>query len=121
MADQARIGPPGEHAGSRSGRRMERIWVMKPPRWMMRLGCVLLAGVLVALVGCGVLSARKTDYAAALKTADGQSIFVEDVRAILDDQTLSDNDKGFALRDLGIEEDDLILALLTLTAAEPAG
>ena len=69
--------------------------------------------------GAASPSARKTDYAAALKSADGQSIFVEDVRAILDDQTLSDNDKGFALRDLGIEDDDLIQALLTLTTTEP--
>ena len=94
---------------------------MKPPRWMVRLGCVLLAGALAALVGCGVLSARKTDFDAALKTADGRSIFVEDIRAIVDDETLSDMDKGFALLDLGIEDDDLIQALLSLPDAGPAG
>ena len=92
---------------------------MKPPRWMVRLGCVLLAGVLVTLVGCGVLSARKTEYPAALKGADGQSIYAEDVRAILDDPTLDGNAKGFALQDLGIEDDDVIQALLTLVTTEP--
>jgi hypothetical protein len=88
---------------------------------MVRLGCVLLAGALATLVGCGVLSARKTDFDAALETADGRSIFVEDVRAIVDDETLSNLDKGFALQDLGIEDDDLIQALLTLPDAGPIG
>ena len=116
MADQKRTGTPGQRAGA--GYRVEQVRLMRLPRRMMRLGCFLVVGVLVALVGCGVLSARKTDYPAALKGADGQSIYVEDVRAILDDQTLDENAKGFALRELGIEDDDVIQALLTLVATE---
>ncbi|HUU85323.1 MAG TPA: hypothetical protein VM243_17625 [Phycisphaerae bacterium] len=93
----------------------------KRTRWMLRLGRACLVGALIALVGCGVLSARKTDYDTALRTAEGQSITVEDVLAIMENADLSDNDKFLALQELGIEDDDLIQALFSLTSAQPAG
>jgi len=46
--------------------------------------------------------------------AGGETIVAEDVNAIVADPNLSDDEKRAALRDLGIEDEKLIDALLTL-------
>ncbi len=77
------------------------------------VGVMALVG-LVVLAGCGVISASRTNYATTLTSTDGSPIHVEDVREIVDDNLLTDDEKRGALVDLGIEDDDLIDALLTL-------
>lgn len=71
----------------------------------------LLAALLVA-AGCGVLAAERTRYPTAVRSADGGLYFVEDVDAILNEATMTPDDRAQALRDLGIEDEDLIEALL---------
>jgi hypothetical protein len=46
--------------------------------------------------------------------AEGQSFVLEDIGAIVNDRHLTDDQKRSQLRDLGIEDEDLIEALLTL-------
>ncbi|MHC4063279.1 MAG: hypothetical protein ACYSUQ_08510 [Planctomycetota bacterium] len=69
---------------------------------------------LATLIGCGVLTASRPDFPATAQTTDGRSIFREDVEAIVNDDQLSTDEKREALQELGIEDDDLIEALLTL-------
>jgi len=54
------------------------------------------------------------EYANRLIGADGQLFTVEDLEAIAHDNTLSEEEKRQAFRDLGIEDEELIQALLTL-------
>jgi hypothetical protein len=79
--------------------------------WFARL--MVIVG-LVGLTGCGVLAARRTDFPAAAETETGNQFFVEDIRAIVNDPQLTEIEKREALAELGIEDDDLISALLTL-------
>jgi len=74
----------------------------------------LVAAALLALAGCGVLAARRTSFPASETTATGQTLTVEDIEAIVNDTLMTDDEKRQALRDLGIEDDILIEALLTL-------
>lgn len=62
--------------------------------------------------GCGF--SVSTDFAGRLMGAGGETIVAEDVNAIVADPNLSDDEKRAALRDLGIEDEKLIDALLTL-------
>ena len=91
----------------------------KPVCRMRRLCWAVVIGVGVALVGCGVLTARKTEFDAALKNADGQTIFVEDIRAIVHNVELDEAGKVEALGNLGIEDDDLVRSLITLPITAP--
>ncbi len=93
---------------------------MTPRHWTPRLvGSAVVA--LTMLTGCGVLAAHRTDFAATAETADGNAIFRDQIDAIVENPNLTVDEKGEALRDLGIEDDDLVEALLTLAppAAEP--
>ena len=69
--------------------------------------------ILMGLCGCGVLSAGRSDFPNAARGANGQVVFVEDVDAIIGDATLTADQRRDALRELGIEDEDLIEALLT--------
>ena len=71
----------------------------------------LLAAWFVA-AGCGVLAVERTRYPTAVRSADGGSYFVEDVDAILNEPNMTPDERAQALRDLGIEDVDLIEALL---------
>jgi hypothetical protein len=62
------------------------------------------------LLGCG--AAAITEFPDALTAPDGQPILLDDVDAILDDDNLSDAEKREQLRELGIEDEKLIDALL---------
>jgi hypothetical protein len=77
----------------------------------------ILTGVclgLAFLAGCGVLTARRTEFANQTATADGRELYVEDIEEIIDNDVLSAEDQAEALRELGIEDEDLIAALVSL-------
>ncbi len=64
----------------------------------------------IILAGCG--APATTEYPDALIGPDGQPILLDDVDAIVDDDDLSDVEKREQLRELGIEDEKLIDALL---------
>ena len=66
--------------------------------------------LLTAPGGCGV---PPTFFPHALTNEQGDPILLEDVDDILSDDTLSEDEKRAALRDLGIEDEKLIDALLS--------
>ena len=69
--------------------------------------------ILTALsVGCG--TGLPAEYPHQLVGADGQQIALEDLEAIADDPDLTTEEKRQAFRDLGIEDEKLIKALLSL-------
>jgi len=71
-------------------------------------------GVLLGLwmVGCG--TTVPSDFPNRLIGADGQQFEVEDLTQIANDLDLDEAGKRQALRDLGIEDEELIDALLGL-------
>lgn len=71
-------------------------------------------GACVALAGCGVLAARQTEFANQAETSDGRKLFVEDIEDIVHNELLTPEEQDYALRDLGIEDEDLLAALLSL-------
>lgn len=77
----------------------------------LALGTLLLAP---ALGGCGVFTARNLDFKNAETGEDGQVYVLDDLTKIANDDELTDDEKRQAFRDLGIEDEDLIDALLTL-------
>jgi hypothetical protein len=76
---------------------------------------VLLAALLFATSGCGVLTFRRLDFPNAETGEDGQIYVLDDLREIANDPDLSENEKRQAFHDLGIEDEDLIEGLLTLS------
>lgn len=68
--------------------------------------------ILVLCCGCGTLA--PVSLSQRLVGVDGELIVVNDVKAIVDDAGLSNDQKRDALGDLGIEDEKLIDALLTL-------
>lgn len=62
--------------------------------------------------GCG--TAVTTEFANAVSGTGGRPIVLEDIQAIVDNPNLADEEKRSQLRDLGIEDEELIEALLTL-------
>ena len=87
---------------------------MKPRSWIGSLAGLIAGAALVSQTGCGVLAARQTEFANQAETTTGRKLFVEDIEEIVNDPDLSAEEKEQALRDLGIEDEDLIGALLTL-------
>ena len=80
------------------------------PGWAwVASGIALAVGLLNA--GCGVLSVQRTDFPFAA-TGDSGHIYRDDIDKILNDATLTPDQKRQALRDLGIEDEDLLDALL---------
>ncbi len=71
-----------------------------------------LACSVLALAGCGGLV--PSDYPHRVVDADGETIFLEDIQAIVDDGSLSDDEKRAQLRELGLEDEEIIVALLEL-------
>ena len=72
------------------------------------VGVLLLAG----LAGCG--SGAPATFPNQLLAADGHAILLDDVKAVVNNNDLTDDDKRAQLRDLGIHDEKLIDALLTL-------
>jgi hypothetical protein len=73
--------------------------------------CLIFAlSALAALPGCGIPT--PTSFPHALTNEAGEPIFLEDVEDVVTDDELSDAEKRDALRELGIEDEKLIDALL---------
>ncbi len=79
---------------------------------MRKLTVTLLLLTAVVLIGCGTGSV--TDFPNRLVGADGQEFFLEDLEAIANHTTLTSDEKRERFRDLGIEDEELIDALLGL-------
>lgn len=79
---------------------------------MTRFLAVFLAVITIALGGCGF--SPVTEFPNALLGADGQPLILDDLKAIADDPDLTVDDKRDTFRDLGIEDEKLIEALLDL-------
>lgn len=69
-----------------------------------------ISALIISASGCGV--AARTDFPNALRDAEGNVILFDDVRDILNDTNLSDDEKRTALRELGLEDERLIDALI---------
>lgn len=78
----------------------------------LRLGLAALALSFVVVAGCGLEA--KDLFANRLLGAQGQQFVVEDLEAIAHDATLTADEKRQQFRDLGIEDEKLIDALLGL-------
>lgn len=72
----------------------------------------LATACLTASCGCGVIDFRREVFAGQPLNADGQPIYVDDLQAITRDSNLSDEEMADALRDLGIENEALIAAII---------
>lgn len=79
----------------------------------MKLVMVVMIAVAVAFSdGCG--TTITTDLPSRLYGADGQPIVLEQIEAIVRDPDLGDDQKRAQLRDLGLEDEELITAVLSL-------
>ena len=79
---------------------------------MRHIAVNLFALVVLAIGGCGAVAV--TDYPDRLTGAGGQEFFLEDLEEIADHPNLTDDQKREQFRELGIEDEELIEALLTL-------
>ncbi len=77
----------------------------------MRIFGVLMIG-LAALFACGCGAVITTEFPNRLVGADGQDIILEDVETIVNEPNLTDDQRRLQLRELGIEDEALIEALL---------
>ncbi len=73
-----------------------------------------LAAVAIAPAGCGVLTYRQPDFPDAETGENGQVYVLDDLEAIANDANLTTDEKIAQFHDLGIEDEDLISALLAL-------
>jgi hypothetical protein len=82
----------------------------------------VVAGLLAVLVvgfatttGCGILNAKRTSFPYAGLGDEGEGLFLDDIEEIVQDTELTTDEMREALRnDLGIEDEDLLDALLGL-------
>jgi len=77
-----------------------------------RAATFILCSVASLTWSCGV--SVPSDFANRLIGSGGELVVAEDVDAIVQDVGLTNDEKRAALRDLGIEDEELIDALLTL-------
>jgi len=78
----------------------------------MTKGLNKLALLLVAIGGCGLLTNARTLFPQHVADAQGDPVYVQDLRAIIDDSDLSNEEKADALRDLGLENEEIIETLI---------
>ncbi len=81
---------------------------MRTPRFL----AYLLLAASAAISGCGFTV--RTTYPNSVIGADGRTIVFDDINKIANDLDLSDDQKRQALRDLGLQDEILIDALLGL-------
>ena len=79
---------------------------------MKRTNVIVIALALLFGGGCGTAILR--DYPNRVVGSDGQRIVLDDIQAIVDDATTTDEEKRQQLRELGLEDEMLIDALLGL-------
>ena len=72
-----------------------------------------LASFVLAAMLCGC-TATITTFPNQLRDDSGRPILLDEVEMIVNDDDLTDDEKRDALRDLGLEDEELIDALLTL-------
>lgn len=77
-----------------------------------RLTTTALLMVMTIGTGCGLLSFRNPDFDNAETGDDGQTFLLDDLEAIAADPDLTDEEKRDAFEELGVEDQDLIDALL---------
>ncbi|MCH8199067.1 MAG: hypothetical protein IIA54_03235 [Chloroflexi bacterium] len=72
----------------------------------------IVAGAALFGGSCGAVNI--TEFPNAVIGSAGQRLLLEDIEAIVSDVTLTDDQKRAGLRDLGLEDEKLIEALLAL-------
>jgi len=83
-------------------------------RGRRRIGAAApLIGILIALGGCGALDfVGQSDYSDQLVGSTGNAVSRAEIDAIAADSSLTDDERRTAYQELGIEDEDLIDALL---------
>ena len=81
---------------------------------MKTLSAIVRVLLLVGSAGCGCGSGAATSFPNQLISADGRPILLDDIEAVVNNNDLSDDEKRSQLRELGVEDEELIDALLTL-------
>ena len=79
---------------------------------MKRISVTIIALTATAMAGCG--NSVTADFPNRLIGADGQRFVLDDLREIANDDSLTEDEKTDAFRELGIEDERLISALLDL-------
>lgn len=74
-----------------------------------------LLGGLLACAGCGTFTARPTELANPETGDNGEPLDLDAIRDVTTDTNLTDLEKRDALRDMGIVDEDLVDALITIT------
>lgn len=81
--------------------------------WLVRVLFILMFTLLFTSTGCEVLTYERTDFPEAFVGTEGQDVILDDVMEIITDTGLDEPGKRQALHDLGIEDEDLIDALIS--------
>ncbi|MFH0982231.1 MAG: hypothetical protein V2A79_11910 [Planctomycetota bacterium] len=76
--------------------------------WLARALLILVFALLFVSTGCEVLTFHRTDFPEEFIGADGQDVLFDDIQAIVTDPNLDPDAKREALRNLGIEDEDLL-------------
>jgi hypothetical protein len=79
---------------------------------MIRLIAVTIVTAVLFCGGCG--NSITAEFPNRVVGADGQHLILEDIEAIVRDPDLNEDQKRSQLRDLGLEDEELIEALLSL-------
>ena len=79
---------------------------------MAKRRIMVVLALLAAVGGCGVLTTARTLFPEHVTDATGSPLYLEDLRAIVDDADLLDDEKAAALRELGLENEEIIDAII---------
>ena len=79
---------------------------------MKIVGFFIVGVIFAGITGCG--SGAPTTFPNQLVDAEGVPILLDDIEATVNDSNLNEDEKRAQLRELGIEDEELIDALLTL-------
>ncbi len=79
---------------------------------MRRLISAVITAAALLCSGCG--NVITTEYANRLIGAEGQHLVLQDIEAIVGNPNITDDQKRSQLRGLGLEDEKLIEALLSL-------
>ena len=85
--------------------------IVQRPRHARRVSLAICITALASQVGC--TSLPSTDFTHCLRDPQGQCILLDDIQLILNDTSKNTDEKRDALRNLGIEDEKLIDALLS--------
>lgn len=78
------------------------------------LAMLLAAMLFVSITGYGCGSNPSNGFPNGIVDANGQAIVLDDIEAIVDNPNLPDDEKRKQLRDLGLEDEVVIEAFLSL-------